>query len=72
MKNSETRFCEICGARTTGIHASTCDPICTAAKRSGRTRVEQLAWDLDHPIDRVGEIICSECGNYESKCTCIL
>jgi hypothetical protein len=47
------RLCIICGARVKNMNpkTNTCDPICTAAKHAGRTRTEQLAWEMKHPDD---------------------
>lgn len=45
------RPCVICGARVRNHNpkCATCDPICTAARHAGRTRTEQVRWELENP-----------------------
>jgi hypothetical protein len=40
----KTDRCIICGARS---HGATCDKVCTKARKAGRTREEQLRFDMD-------------------------
>ena len=45
------RLCVVCGARTPGENAATCDKVCSAAKKNGRTRQEQMEWELQNPTE---------------------
>ena len=63
--------CIICGARVRNHNPKcvTCDPVCTAAKKSGRTREGQLKHEMAHPPADDG-IFCPGCGFFTSQCQC--
>jgi hypothetical protein len=56
------RTCEICGGRVTNINpkVTTCGPICTEAKRKGRTHKHQMRVEADKPSKE--KVSCSYCG----------
>ena len=60
------RSCEICGARVRNQNpkTTTCDPICTAAKHGGRTRQQQIEWEManEQYDDCEGKPACPTCG----------
>lgn len=41
-------LCEVCGCRLTNWCATTCDPVCTRAKRAGLTRGQQMFYDVKY------------------------
>jgi hypothetical protein len=43
------RLCVVCGAKVRNQNPKTvtCDPVCTAARKAGRTRPEQLRYEMD-------------------------
>jgi len=47
-KTARLRPCEVCGAQVTNTNpkCTTCGPICTKAKKNGRTLKEQMDADL--------------------------
>ena len=45
--------CLVCGAKVINHNPMTvtCDPVCTRARKAGRTRVEQTTWEVAQPED---------------------
>lgn len=66
------RPCVICGARVRNQNpkTTTCDEICTAAKKSGRTRTEQIQWEIANPNVDENPPCCETCGMFTSHCQC--
>jgi hypothetical protein len=67
------RVCVVCGARVRNQNpkTKTCDSICTAARKAGRNRSTQIAWELKHPTTMdVALEFCPGCGMYVSQCQC--
>lgn len=67
---SGRRLCVVCGARVINHNPRTvtCDEVCTAAKKAGRTRVEQIAWEMQQPVEQ--SPTCAGCGFFTSQCQC--
>jgi len=67
------RLCAVCGARVRNQNqlTKTCDETCTAALRSGRTRVAQIAWELEHPNPHENPLSCATCGYFLQECQCV-
>ena len=57
------KTCVICGVRVANESASTCDKICTEAKKNGVTRERQIEMEetKPYPTDQVYNS-CSICG----------
>lgn len=68
--SSSARRCVICGARVRNQNpkTTTCDEVCTGAKRTGRTRQEQLKWEMEHAEANIE--CCDGCGMFTSQCQC--
>lgn len=66
------RSCVICGARVRNQNpkTTTCDETCTAARNAGRTRVEQIQWELANPNVNENPPCCETCGMFTSQCQC--
>lgn len=64
------RRCVICGARVRNQNpkTTTCDETCTAARNAGRTRTEQIRWELANPNE--DSPCCETCGMFTSECQC--
>lgn len=62
------RTCVVCGARVENMNPQcvTCDMVCTAAKRSGRTRGDQLEWEILNPSDHDMRIAAAMRDRYEA------
>jgi hypothetical protein len=63
---TEPRLCTVCGARVSNQKATTCDELCTRAKKSGLSRAEQCKRDEDAPYPTPGDHSvyhwCDRCG----------
>lgn len=66
------RLCVICGARVRNQNpkTTTCDETCTAARNAGRTRIEQIRWELANPNVDENPPCCETCGMFTSQCQC--
>jgi hypothetical protein len=66
------RQCVICGARVRNQNpkTTTCDETCTAARNAGRTRLEQIRWELANPNVDENPPCCETCGMFTSQCQC--
>lgn len=53
--------CVICGARCTDF-GTVCDEICLAAKKNGRTRGEELAFQASDETLHTNDTACTACG----------
>jgi hypothetical protein len=64
------RTCEICGARVTNINpkVTTCGPICTEAKNSGRTHKHQMRREAEKALNF--EECCHMCLQKFWACRC--
>jgi hypothetical protein len=58
------RACEVCGARVTNMNprTTTCDPICTRAKKAHRTRSQQIHHEESLPYPEHDATGCQVCG----------
>lgn len=69
----QAKKCVVCGARVRNQNprTTTCDAICTAARNNGKTREQQVAWELEHPSEQDDAgTYCRGCGMYSSQCQC--
>lgn len=74
---SEWQACIICGAKVWNPNpkTATCDPICTRARNSERTRDEQIRWEIENLKYEPQVEICIECSlpiNEDGECGCVI